>query len=174
MHNQSIATPADLVRFAFEIDRIHMGYLVTRNALSEARRIEGECSDRGDRRGVFNALKRVVERTQTTFDLWVQFVLIAVETDQVTSLAQRLELLAADARLAPAFRATATIGYLIRAGVDGEEGSLGPLHQLILWGTDPMVRLCAQRAREELGWLRAGLLAEERGAILSDCPGVLQ
>ena len=39
-------------------------------------RRRGEASDR---RGVLHALKRVVEHTQTTFDLWVQFVLIAVE-----------------------------------------------------------------------------------------------
>lgn len=51
--------------------------------------IEDECSDRGDRRGVLNAPKRVVEQAQVMFDLWVQFVLIAVEIDQVTLPAER-------------------------------------------------------------------------------------
>jgi hypothetical protein len=160
------ATPADLVRFAYELERIRTGYLAAHNALTVARADEDRCRDAYDKIGTVDALGRVVAHAQTTFDLFNQFASLAVEIQPVTSTEQKLKLLASDAGLAPEFRPRVSIPELILAGVDGTEGALSGLRQLMVWGTDDMTKLGAQRARESRDWLQAELDAGERGATL--------
>lgn len=168
MHNQSTAAPADLVRFALELERIRTGYLETHNKLIEARIEEDAARNAYDKIGTVKALGRVVSYAQKTFDLFDQFAALAVEIQPVTSTEQKLELLASQAGLAPAFRPRVSIPELILAGVDGPERAMQPLRQLIAWGTDDAAKLGTQRARESRDWLAAELAAEERGCVVCD------
>ena len=167
------ATTADLMRFAYEFERIRQSYLAARDAIAEHRRAEDAASDRGDRSGVIEALEWVVAWTQVTFDLYAQLQVLAAEVDPATPVAQKLAVMAAPVELASQFMPSAGIIVLIDAGVDSTPDALGGLHQLRLWGSDEGVRLCAQRARAALGWLRATLGVEERGSVVCECPQVL-
>ena len=167
------ATTADLMRFAYELERIRQSYLVARDAISEHRRAEDAASERGDRRGVIEALEFVVGWTQTTFDLYAQFCILVAEIDPATSVAQKLAVIGAPVELESSFEPSAGIVDMLGAGVDSTPGAPGGLHQLRLWGSDEGVRLCAQRVRASLGWLRATLGVEERGAVVCECPQVL-
>ena len=161
------------MRFAYEFEPIRQSYLVARDAIAEHRRAEDAASDRGDRRGVIETLEWVTGWTQTTFDLYAQFCILVAEIDAATSAAQKLAIIGALVELESAFGPSEGIADMLGAAIDSTPGAPGGLHQLRLWGSDEGVRLCAQRARAILGWLRATLGVEERGAVVRECPQVL-
>lgn len=168
MQTQSTATRADLVRFALELERIRTGYLEAHNNLVEARIEEHAARDAYDKIRTVEALGSVVAYTQKTFDLFDEFVALAGEIQPVTSTEQKLELLASHAGLAPEFRPRVSVPELILAGVDGTEGALSGLRQLMAWATDDASKLGAQRARESIDWLKSEIDAEERGCVVCD------
>jgi hypothetical protein len=168
MQTQTTATRADLVRFAYQLERIRTGYQEAHNKLVEARIEEDAARDAYDKIGTVEALGRVVAYAQKTFDLFDQFAALAVEIQPVTSTEQKLELLASQAGLASAFRPRVSIPELILAGVDGTDGAMGPLRQLMVWGTDDAAKLGAQRAREARDWLKSEIDAAERGCAVCE------
>lgn len=168
VQSQTVATTADLARFALELERIRTQYIDASSALSDARRDEDAARDAHNKAATVAALDRVVANAQAMFDLFDQFAWLAAEIQPLTSTEQKLALLASDATLAPAFRLRVSIPELVLAGVDGTEDALSTLHQLIRWGCDDTAKLCTQKARESRDWLAAEMLAENRGCVVCD------
>jgi hypothetical protein len=167
-NESSSATIADLTRFALELEAIRVQYAEASIAMSKALYDEDDARNANDKPGTVAALHRVVAHGQAKFDLFDRFATLAVEIQTVTSTEQKLELLAAQAKLASAFRSRVSIPELVLAGVDAADGEVSTLHHLIRWGVDDTVKLHLQRTRESRDWLASELAAEERGATLLD------
>lgn len=163
------ATTADLMRFAYELERIRQSYLAARDAIAEHRRSEDAARNRGDRRAVIEALEWIVGWTQATVDLYAQFRILEAEIDPVTSLAQRLAIIGAPLELEAVFDTTEGIASMLGAAIDSTPHQLGGLHQLLALVRDESARLSLRKARQSRDWLAAELSAEQRGAILAVC-----